>query len=118
MIDTPGHVDFSYQVNRSLRACQGAILLVDATSSIQAQTISNYEKALEAGLKVIPVINKIDLETANVQRAYEDLVLQLDFEEEEVMKISAKTGYGCDALLERVISTFDHPAGDSEALTK
>jgi len=92
LIDTPGHVDFAYQVNRSLRACQGAVLLVDAASSIQAQTLSNLQKARDANLKVIPVINKIDLPTANVQKAIEDLVLQLDFEEDEIVQISAKTG--------------------------
>jgi small GTP-binding protein len=92
LIDTPGHVDFSYQVNRSLRACQGAILVVDATSSVQAQTISNYQKAKDANLKVIPVINKIDLTTSNVQRAIEDLVLQLDFDDKDIIQISAKTG--------------------------
>ena len=118
LIDTPGHVDFSYQVNRSLRACQGAVLLVDATSSIQAQTLSNLQKARDANLKIIPVINKIDLDSANVQRALEDLVLQLDFEEEEVIEISAKTGFNCDKLIEKIITELDPPNGDPESPTR
>lgn len=119
LIDTPGHVDFSYQVNRSLRACQGALLLgkpnimqnldklcgiiVDATKSIQAQTLSNYQKAIDAGCKILPVINKIDLESANVTRVIEDLVLQLNFDEEDIVQVSAKTGFNCDLLLQKII---------------
>jgi small GTP-binding protein len=118
LIDTPGHVDFSYQVNRSLRACQGAVLLVDATSSIQAQTLSNLQKARDANLKIIPVINKIDLESANVQKVYEDLVLQLDFEESDILKISAKTGEGIHELIQRIIDKIDPPNGDIDKPTK
>lgn len=118
LIDTPGHVDFSYQVNRSLRACQGAVLVVDATSSIQAQTLSNLQKARDANLKIIPVINKIDLETANVQKTMEDLVLQLEFEEEDVIQISAKTGFGVEKLIEEIIKRVPTPKGDPTQPTK
>ena len=94
LIDTPGHVDFAYQVNRSLKACQGALLIIDAVKSIQAQTLSNFQKAKDAKLQIIPVINKIDLPSANVAKTIEDLVLQLDFDESDIIQISAKTGQG------------------------
>lgn len=91
------------------------MLLVDATSSIQAQTLSNLQKARDANLKIIPVINKIDLDSANIEKAYEDLVLQLDFDEDEILKISAKTGLNCDKLIDRIITDIDYPRGKPDS---
>ncbi len=103
LIDTPGHIDFTYEVSRSLKACQGCILVIDATQGVQAQTIANFFLALEAGLTVIPVINKIDLKTANVSATEEQLRQTLDIRKEEILYISAKTGINCDAVLNAII---------------
>ncbi len=103
LIDTPGHVDFSYQVSRSIRACDGAILVVDATAGIQAQTLSNFQFTKDADLKVIPVINKVDLPSANIERCIEQLVLHLDFDEDEILQISAKSGFGIDQVIPTII---------------
>lgn len=113
LIDTPGHIDFSYEVSRSLAACEGAILIVDATQGIQAQTVSNIYKALDANLTIIPVLNKIDLESANVQKVSQDLQDAFGFKEQEILKISAKTGLGIENLLKEIIYRIPPPSGNS-----
>jgi GTP-binding protein LepA len=104
LIDTPGHVDFSYEVSRSLQACEGAILVVDASQGIQAQTLANVYLAMDADLKIIPVLNKIDLPAADVPRVTSEVVNLLGCEPEDVMAISAKTGDGVAAVLDRLIN--------------
>ncbi len=111
LIDTPGHVDFSYEVSRSLSACEGAILLVDAAQGIQAQTVANFYLALEQGLEIIPVLNKIDLPNADPARCLGQLRSLAGFTEEEVFSISAKDGSGTGELLEEVIRRVDPPEG-------
>lgn len=111
LIDTPGHVDFAYEVSRSLAACEGAILIVDATQGIQAQTVSNVYKALEADLKIIPVLNKIDIASAEVEKVTQDIVSTFGFSEDEILKVSAKTGEGVDELLGAVIGSVPPPTG-------
>ena len=113
LIDTPGHVDFSYEVSRSLAACEGAILLVDASQGIQAQTISNAQKAMELGLKLIPAINKIDLPNINIKEREDELVHLLGFKREDILKVSGKTGEGVKELLNAVIEKCPPPKGDS-----
>ncbi len=102
LIDTPGHVDFGYEVSRSLAACEGALLVVDATQGIQAQTLSNFEKASQLGLDVLPVINKIDLPSADAEAVMLELMEVLHLPEERMVSISAKTGLGIDELLEKI----------------
>ena len=109
LIDTPGHVDFTYQVSRSIRACEGAILVVDATKGIQAQTLSNFYHAFEANLTVIPVINKIELPAADITQVEEQLIDQLDFELDEMLHISAKNGVGLDKVFESIIERINPP---------
>ncbi len=109
LIDTPGHVDFSYEVSRSLAACEGAILVVDATQGIEAQTLANLHLALENNLKIIPVINKIDLPNANVDKVINELVNTIGFDEEEIICCSAKTGEGIEDLLEAVVDRIPAP---------
>ena len=109
LIDTPGHVDFTYQVSRSIRACEGAILVVDATKGIQAQTLSNFYHAFDANLTVIPVINKIELPAADITQVEEQLIDQLDFELDEVLHISAKNGVGLDQVFESIIERINPP---------
>jgi len=111
LIDTPGHVDFTYEVSRSLAACQGALLLVDCTQGIQAQTVANYFLAFEANLKIIPVLNKIDLPTSEPARVARELV-NIGFEEGEILKASGKTGEGVDSIFEAVIQRLPPPSGD------
>jgi len=94
LIDTPGHVDFSYEVSRSLAACEGAILVVDASQGIQAQTVSNVYRAKEAGLKIIPIINKIDLPGSEIEKTKEDMQKTFGFSYDEILEVSAKTGFG------------------------
>ena len=103
LIDTPGHVDFSYEVSRSLAACEGAILVVDAAQGIEAQTLANLYLALSADLKIIPVINKIDLPNANIPKVKEELKKVLGFKDEEILLCSGKTGVGVKELIERVM---------------
>ncbi len=110
LIDTPGHVDFSYEVSRSLAACEGAVLVVDAAQGIQAQTLSNLILAREAGLSIIPVLNKIDLPGAHPESIAEELGMLLECEPEEILHISAKTGQGVHEVLERVIHRVPPPA--------
>ncbi|MDP7673453.1 MAG: translation elongation factor 4 [Dehalococcoidia bacterium] len=114
LIDTPGHVDFSYEVSRSLAACEGAVLLVDATQGIQAQTIANVYLALEHDLEIIPVINKLDMPAAQPDRVMTELEQTFGFTKSEVLQISAKTGDGVDDLLERVVEKVDSPGGVSD----
>ena len=115
LIDTPGHVDFSYEVSRSLAACEGAVLIVDASQGIQAQTVSNVYKALDAGLKIIPVLNKIDLPGSEWEKIEEDMVKTFGFNKEDILKVSAKTGEGVDELLRTAIAKVPAPAGDPQA---
>jgi GTP-binding protein LepA len=112
LIDTPGHVDFSYEVSRSLAACEGAVLVVDVTQGIQAQTVSNIYKALEAGLKIIPVLNKIDLQNGRPDEIEQDLVDTFGFDKNEILRVSAKTGNGVEKLLDTIIDKVPFPAGD------
>jgi len=109
LIDTPGHVDFSYEVSRSLAACEGAILVVDATQGIQAQTLANSYMAIEHNLEIIPVLNKIDLPAAEVERRTQELVNAFGFKPEEILHISAKQGTGVEALLNHVIEHVPPP---------
>lgn len=118
LIDTPGHVDFGYEVSRSLAACEGALLVVDATQGIQAQTLSTFEKAKDMGLVIIPVINKIDLPSADVERTTLELMELFNINEEEIIKVSAKSGINIEALLEAVIERVPAPQGVVEAPTR
>ncbi len=115
LIDTPGHVDFSYEVSRSIAACEGALLVVDAAQSIQAQTISNLYLALENDLEIIPVLNKVDLPSANPEEVTDDIVDLLGCNEEEVIHCSAKTGLGIDSILEAIVDRVPAPDGDNHA---
>jgi GTP-binding protein LepA len=115
LIDTPGHVDFSYEVSRSIAACEGALLVVDAAQSIQAQTISNLYLALENDLEIIPVLNKVDLPSANPEEVTDDIVDLLGCKEEEVIQCSAKTGLGIDSILKAIVDRVPAPDGDNHA---
>ena len=115
LIDTPGHVDFSYEVSRSIAACEGALLIVDAAQSIQAQTISNLYLALENDLEIIPVLNKVDLPSANPEEVTDDIVDLLGCDPEEVIHASGKTGFGVDDILKAIIERIPAPKGDPEA---
>ena len=112
LIDTPGHVDFSYEVSRSIAACEGALLIVDAAQSIQAQTISNLYLALENDLEIIPVLNKIDLPSANPEEVTDDIVSLLGCKAEDVIPASAKTGIGIEEILIAIIERIPHPEGN------
>jgi len=113
LIDTPGHVDFSYEVSRSLAACEGALLIVDASQGVQAQTIANINLALKSNLKIIPVINKIDLTTANPDRVTKELQNISEIKEEEVILASAKEGIGTSDILEAIVNKIPPPKGSS-----
>ena len=113
LIDTPGHVDFSYEVSRSLYACQGALLLVDASQGIEAQTMANFYLAFDQDLTILPVINKIDLPTANVEKITGELRKLFDFEDEDVILTSAKTGIGIEDLLKQTIKQVPAPVSDT-----
>jgi GTP-binding protein LepA len=115
LIDTPGHVDFTYEVSRSLAACEGAILLVDAAQGIEAQTLANYHLARDAGLVIVPALNKIDLPQANVEENRRELAELVDVEPDQVLAVSGKTGQGVTHLLERVIERVPPPSGDPNA---
>lgn len=118
LIDTPGHVDFSYEVSRSIAACEGALLIVDAAQSIQAQTISNLYLALENDLEIIPVLNKVDLPSANPEEVTDDIVDLLGCNPEDVIPASGKTGFGVDKILEAIIDRIPAPSGNPEAPLK
>jgi len=115
LIDTPGHVDFSYEVSRSIAACEGALLIVDAAQSVQAQTISNLYLALENDLEIIPVLNKVDLPSANPEEVTDDIVNLIDCEPEDVIHASAKTGLGIKDILDAIIQKVPAPEGDPDA---
>jgi len=115
LIDTPGHVDFSYEVSRSIAACEGALLIVDAAQSIQAQTISNLYLALENDLEIIPILNKVDLPSANPEEVTDDIVDLLGCDPSEVIPASGKTGLGVDKILEAIIDRVPAPKGDPNA---
>ena len=112
LIDTPGHVDFSYEVSRSIAACEGALLVVDAAQSVQAQTISNLYLALENNLEIIPIVNKVDLPSANPDEVTDDIVDLLGCSADDVVYVSAKTGLGIDSLLSAVVERIPCPKGD------
>lgn len=114
LIDTPGHVDFSYEVSRSIAACEGALLIVDAAQSIQAQTISNLYLALENDLEIIPVLNKVDLPSANPEEVSDDIVDLLGCKYEDIIHASGKTGFGVDKILEAVVERVPAPEGNPE----
>ena len=118
LIDTPGHVDFSYEVSRSLQACEGAILVVDASQGIQAQTLANVYLALAADLKIIPVLNKIDLPAADIPRVSAEIINLLGCTEDDILKISAKTGEGVLGVLDAVVEHVSAPRGKSEDPTR
>ena len=118
LIDTPGHVDFSYEVSRSLAACEGAVLVVDAAQGIEAQTLANVYLALENDLTIIPVINKIDLPNADIPKVKKELTETLGFKEDEIILTSAKTGEGIDELLQAIITKIPAPKGDENAPLK
>lgn len=109
LIDTPGHVDFSYEVSRSLQACEGVILVVDASQGIQAQTLANVYLAMAADLKIIPVLNKIDLPAADIPRVSKEVINLLWCDESEILHISAKTGMGVEEVLNAVIERIPSP---------
>ena len=115
LIDTPGHVDFSYEVSRSIAACEGALLIVDAAQSIQAQTISNLYLALENDLTIIPVLNKVDLPSANPEEVTDDIVDLLGCDPEEVIHASGKTGFGVGDIIQAIIDRIPAPKGDPDA---
>ncbi len=115
LIDTPGHVDFSYEVSRSLAACEGALLIVDATQGIQAQTISNLYLAIENDLEIIPVLNKMDLEAAMPEDVKDQIVDLIGCDREDIIEASGKTGYGVDKILEAIIEKVKSPKGDADA---
>ncbi|MGY8942933.1 MAG: translation elongation factor 4 [Flavobacteriales bacterium] len=114
LIDTPGHVDFSYEVSRSIAACEGALLIVDAAQSIQAQTISNLYLALENDLEIIPILNKVDLPSANPEEVTDDIVDLLGCNAEDVIHASGKTGFGVENILEAIIARIPAPKGDPD----
>ena len=118
IIDTPGHVDFSYEVSRSLSACDGVLLLVDATQGLEAQTIAHFNVARELGLKIIPVINKIDLPSSDVESVSKDLSELLSIDQSEILQVSAKSGDGIEPLIERIIIDIPEPSGFKDKFLK
>ena len=118
LIDTPGHVDFSYEVSRSLQACEGAILVVDASQGIQAQTLSNVYLAMEQDLTIIPVLNKVDLPAADIPRVSRQVINLLGCDESDIIHISAKTGQNVDKVLDAVIDKIPAPTGEVDDPTR
>lgn len=115
LIDTPGHVDFSYEVSRSIAACEGALLVVDATQGVQAQTISNLYMAIEHDLEIIPVINKIDMPNAMPDEVEDEIIDLIGCDRSDIIRASGKTGEGVDDILEAVVARVPHPIGDVDA---
>ena len=115
LIDTPGHVDFSYEVSRSIAACEGALLIVDATQGIQAQTISNLYMAIDNDLEIIPVLNKCDLDSANPEEVADQIVELLGCDHDDIIRASGKTGMGVPEILEAIIRRIPAPKGDPDA---
>ena len=115
LIDTPGHVDFSYEVSRSIASCEGALLVVDASQGIQAQTISNLYLAVDHGLEIIPVLNKIDMESAQVEVVSDQIVDLLGCDHDDIYKVSARTGEGIPPILDAIVEKIPAPKGDPEA---
>ncbi|MGZ4822772.1 MAG: GTP-binding protein, partial [Terriglobales bacterium] len=115
LIDTPGHVDFSYEVSRALASCEGALLVVDATQGVEAQTLANSYLAINHGLEIIPVINKIDLQSADVERTKEMIEGAVGLDATDALLISAKTGEGVPAVLEQIVKKIPPPKGSPEA---
>src|SRR3954469_13661409 len=118
LIDTPGHVDFSHEVRRSLLSCEGALLIVDASQGVEAQTVANLYLAMELGLAIVPVINKIDLPAADVERVMEEIDRDLALDPFAAIQVSAKLGTGIDDLLEAIVHQLPPPQGDPEAPVK
>ena len=118
LIDTPGHVDFSYEVSRSVQACEGAVLVVDASQGIQAQTLANVYLALEQDLTIIPVLNKVDLPAADVPRVTKEVINLLGCSEDEIIKISAKTGENVDQVLDAIVERIPSPRGEVNGPTR
>src|SRR3954447_22919432 len=115
MIDTPGHVDFTYEVSRALEACEGAVLLVDAAQGIEAQTLANLYLALDKNLTIIPVLNKIDLPAADPEKYAAELAHIIGCEPQEVLQVSGKTGEGGPELLDRIVRRIPNPTGEADA---
>ncbi|MEJ2674009.1 MAG: GTP-binding protein, partial [Acidihalobacter sp.] len=115
IIDTPGHVDFSYEVSRSLAACEGALLVVDASQGVEAQSVANCYTAIDQGLEVVPVLNKIDLPAAEPERVIEEIEEIIGIEALDALRISAKTGEGVPDLLETLVARIPPPEGDRDA---
>jgi GTP-binding protein LepA len=118
LIDTPGHVDFTYEVSRSLAACEGALLVVDASQGVEAQTVSNAYMAIDAGLEIIPIVNKIDLSSAMIDTVKGEIINLLGCKEEEIILASAKANIGIDAILEAIVQRIPPPSGDAGAPTR
>ena len=117
LIDTPGHVDFSYEVSRSIAACEGALLIVDASQGIQAQTISNLYMAIEHDLEIIPVVNKVDLDSARPDEVEDQIIDLLGCKREEIIRASGKTGQGVEDILSAIIERVNPPQGDGCTVT-
>ena len=115
LIDTPGHVDFSYEVSRSIAACEGALLVVDATQGVQAQTISNLYMAIDHNLEIIPVINKIDMPSAMPDEVEDEIVDLIGCDRSEILRASGKTGEGIEQVLDAIVERIPHPVGDENA---
>ena len=115
LIDTPGHVDFSYEVSRSIAACEGALLVVDATQGVQAQTISNLYMAIDHNLEIIPVINKIDMPSAMPDEVEDEIIDLIGCDREDIIRASGKTGEGVEEILNAVVEKIPHPVGDEKA---
>ncbi|HLN19201.1 MAG TPA: GTP-binding protein, partial [Patescibacteria group bacterium] len=118
LIDTPGHVDFGYEVSRSLAAVEGAVLLVDATKGVQAQTLANLYQAIDNGLEIIPVVNKIDLPNADIEKTKREIIHILGCKDDDILEVSGKTGVGVDFLLNKIIKKIPSPKGDRQKTLK